>query len=174
MCIRDRFPHGDFSPPKGRKKAFIVSTHFFITFQNRFLMISDPWFTLKSGPKSRKNAPKAEKVDFSKSGVLPAWEHDFEGFRPPKIIKNHKKIGLKDTLKKTTIFRPHFQWFWSILGIPFGVWERSFWVKGGGSVFVICWSLFDGPGLLLARFCMFFKFYFVKLRFSKKTSILPA
>ena len=52
--------------------------------------------------------PKPKKVDFSKSAVLPVWEHDSEGFRPPKIIKNHKKIGLKDTLKKTTIFRPHF------------------------------------------------------------------
>ena len=72
-------------------------------------MIPDPCFAFKNGPKSRKNAPKAEKVDFSKSGVLPAWEHDSEGFRPPKIIKNHKKIGLKDTLKKTMIFRPNFE-----------------------------------------------------------------
>ena len=55
-----------------------------------------------------KTIPKPEKVDSSKSGVLPAWEHDSEGFRPPKIIKNHKKIGLKDTSKKATIFRPHF------------------------------------------------------------------
>ena len=125
-------PHSHFWPSKCRKKTSLFSTCFFITFQNRILLILDPWFTLKNGPKSIKNAPKAEKVDFSKSGVLPAWEHDSEGFRPPKIIKNHKKIGLKDTSKKATIFRPHFQWFWSILGIPFGVWERSFWVKGGG------------------------------------------
>ena len=60
--------HGDFSPPKGRKEAFLFSTYFFITFQNRFLMISDPCFVQNQ----EKNAPKAEKVDFSRSYVLPA------------------------------------------------------------------------------------------------------
>ena len=50
-------------------------------------MISDPCFPFKNEPKSSKKPPKAEKVDSSKSRVLPAWEHDSEGFRAPKIIK---------------------------------------------------------------------------------------
>ena len=96
------------------KHNFVVSiaflTYFFAFHHFPKPIFKDfrPLFCLQKLSKIKKNAPKAEKVDFSKSGVLPAWEHDSEGFRPPKIIKNHKKIGLKDTLKKTMIFRPIF------------------------------------------------------------------
>ena len=49
----------------------------------------------------------SDPVDFSKSDVLAAWEHDSEGLRHPEIIKDQKNRS-QGHVGKTTIFGPHF------------------------------------------------------------------
>ena len=106
ICLN--LPGATFDLPRIEKRCLLFQAVFSSLFQIDFGRVLNPNLPSKIIKRSCKIAPGAQNVTFWKYGVLPAWEHEIQGFRPPEIILNHHKTGCKDHVKETLLCRLHF------------------------------------------------------------------